>query len=112
MTGFARTEGEADGISWIWELRSVNGRSLELRLRLPSGFEPLEPQLRAALAQSCRRGNISATLSVTRLSPPAIRINPAGLAQIVALSRELAGEIAGDIAVAPPRPAGPARRAG
>ena len=33
MTGFARTEGEADGISWIWELRSVNGRSLELRLR-------------------------------------------------------------------------------
>ena len=99
MTGFARSEGEADGISWIWELRSVNGRSLELRLRLPSGFEPLEPQLRATLAQSCRRGNISATLSVIRLSPPAIRINRAVLAQIVALSRELAGEIE----AAPPR---------
>jgi uncharacterized protein (TIGR00255 family) len=99
MTGFARSEGEADGISWIWELRSVNGRSLELRLRLPPGFEPLEPQLRAALAQRCRRGNIAATLSVTRLSPPAIRINRAVLAQIVALSRELAGEIE----AAPPR---------
>jgi len=81
MTGFARSEGEADGISWIWELRSVNGRSLELRLRLPPGFEPLEPQLRAALAQRCRRGNIAATLGVTRLSPPAIRINRAILAQ-------------------------------
>jgi len=103
MTGFARAEGEADGISWIWELRSVNGRSLELRLRLPSGFEPLEPQLRAALSQRCRRGNIAATLSVTRLAPPAIRVNRAVLAQIVALSRELAGEIAGDIDVAPPR---------
>ena len=107
MTGFARSEGEADGISWIWEVRSVNGRSLELRLRLPPGFEPLEPRLRAALSQRCRRGNIAATLSVTRLSPPAIRINRAILAQIVALSRELAAEIAaetaGTISVAPPR---------
>src|SRR5881398_813641 len=103
MTGFARAEGEADGISWIWELKSVNGRSLELRLRLPPGFEPIEPQLRAAVSQRCRRGNISATLAVTRLTPPAIRINRAVLAQIVALSRELAGEIAGQVETAPPR---------
>src|SRR5437868_11547508 len=103
MTGFARSEGEADGISWIWEVKSVNGRSLELRLRLPPGFEPLEPQLRAGLAQRCRRGNVSATLSVTRLQPPAIRVNRAMLDQIVALLRELAGEIAGEIALAPPR---------
>jgi uncharacterized protein (TIGR00255 family) len=99
MTGFARAEGEADGISWIWEVKSVNGRALELRLRLPAGFEPIEPQLRAALAQRCRRGNISANLAVTRLVPPAIRINRAMLAQIVALLRELSGEID----AAPPR---------
>ena len=103
MTGFAHAEGEADGISWIWEVKSVNGRSLELRLRLPAGFEPVEPQLRVALAQHCRRGNISATLAVTRLVPPAIRINRAVLAQIVALSRELAGEVAGQVETAPPR---------
>ena len=103
MTGFAHAEGEADGISWLWEVKSVNGRSLELRLRLPAGFEPIEPQLRAALAQRCRRGNISATLAVTRLVPPAIRINRAVLAQIVALSRELAGEVAGQVETAPPR---------
>src|SRR5216683_1263843 len=60
MTGFARAEGEADGVSWAWELKSVNARSLDLRLRLPPGFDPLEPQLRAGLARRCRRGNIAA----------------------------------------------------
>ncbi len=99
MTGFARAEGEADGISWIWELKSVNSRSLDLRLRLPPGFDPLEAQLRASLARRCRRGNIAATLSLTRLVPPAIRINRAVLAQIVALL----GELGGDIEAAPPR---------
>src|SRR5260370_4276839 len=103
MTGFARAEGEADGISWVWELRSVNGRALELRLRLPPGFEPLEPQLRAALGQRCRRGNVSATLSVTRLTPPAIRINRPMLDQIVALLRELSRDSGRDIEIAPPR---------
>jgi uncharacterized protein (TIGR00255 family) len=99
MTGFARAEGEADGVSWAWELKSVNSRSLDLRLRLPPGFDPLEPQLRAALAQRVRRGNIAATLAVTRLAPPAIRINREMLAQIVALLDELAG----GIVAAPPR---------
>src|SRR5436190_269102 len=103
MTGFARSEGEADGISWVWELRSVNGRALELRLRLPPGFEPLEPQLRAALGQRCRRGNVSATLSVTRLVPPAIRVNRPMLDQIVALMRDLSRDIAKDTEVAPHR---------
>jgi uncharacterized protein (TIGR00255 family) len=99
MTGFARAAGEADGISWIWELKSVNSRSLDLRLRLPPGFDPLEPQLRAGLARRCRRGAIAATLSVIRLVPPAIRINREMLAQIVALL----GELAGGIESAPPR---------
>ena len=62
MTGFARAEGEADGISWVWELKSVNGKSLDLRLRLPPGFDALEAPLRAALAGRLRRGNISANL--------------------------------------------------
>lgn len=99
MTGFARTEGEADGISWVWELRSVNSRALDLRLRLPSGFDAVEGSLRAALAQYCRRGNVSATLTVNRLAPPAVRVNRAMLAQIMALLDELSGEVE----AAPPR---------
>jgi uncharacterized protein (TIGR00255 family) len=99
MTGFARAEGEAEGISWIWELKSVNGRALDLRLRLAAGFDVLEPQLRAALAARCRRGNVSATLTVNRTQPPAIRVNRETLSQILSLLRELAGEIES----APPR---------
>ena len=99
MTGFARAEGEAQGISWIWELKSVNGRALDLRLRLAPGFDALEPQLRAALAERCRRGNVAATLTINRLRPPAIRVNREMLGQIVGLLQELAAEIE----AAPPR---------
>jgi uncharacterized protein (TIGR00255 family) len=99
MTGFARTEGEADGISWAWELKSVNSRSLDLRLRLPPGFDGLEPALRASLVRLCRRGNVSANLSVNRTVPPTIRINREMLAQVIALARDVATQIE----AAPPR---------
>jgi uncharacterized protein (TIGR00255 family) len=99
MTGFARAEGEAAGVSWVWEIKSVNGRSLDLRLRLPSGYDAAEAQLRAGLAGRFRRGNLSATLSVDRTQAPAVRINKELLAQIGAALREL-GDV---VEAAPPR---------
>jgi uncharacterized protein (TIGR00255 family) len=99
MTGFARAEGDEVGISWAWEIKSVNGKSLDLRVRLGPGFEVLEPQLRTLLAQYFRRGSFSATLTVTRTEPAAVRVNRATLAQLIALMNELAGEIE----AAPPR---------
>jgi uncharacterized protein (TIGR00255 family) len=99
MTGFARADGEADGISWAWELKSVNGKSLDLRLRLPPGFDALEPQLRASLAKRVRRGNVSANLTFHRTAPPAIRVNRDMLGRYVALANELATEIKAE----PPR---------
>ena len=99
MTGFARAQGEAFGISWVWEVKSVNGRALDLRLRLGPGFDALEPELRAGLAQRFRRGNFSASLAVTRATAPALRINREALAQLMALIDELTGEIE----AAPPR---------
>ncbi|HEY3909173.1 MAG TPA: YicC/YloC family endoribonuclease [Stellaceae bacterium] len=99
MTGFARAQGEADGIAWVWEVKSVNGRSLDLRLRLGPGFDALEPELRARLAQRFRRGNFSANLSVTRTAPAALRVNREALAQLVGLINELTGEVE----AAPPR---------
>jgi uncharacterized protein (TIGR00255 family) len=83
MTGFARTEGDGLGISWVWEIKSVNGKSLDLRLRLAQGFDALEPQLRALLAQRFRRGNFSASLAVIRTAPAVLRVNRETLAQIV-----------------------------
>jgi uncharacterized protein (TIGR00255 family) len=99
MTGFARAEGDAAGVAWVWEVKSVNGRSLDLRLRLPSGYDAAEAQLRAALGGRFRRGNLSATLSVDRTQPPSVRINKELLAQIGAALREL-GAI---VDAAPPR---------
>ncbi len=99
MTGFARTQGDELGISWVWEVKSVNGKSLDLRLRLAPGFDALEPQLRSLLTQRFRRGNVSASLAVTRTRPATVRVNRKTLAQLVALMNELAGEIE----AAPPR---------
>lgn len=99
MTGFARVDGEAAGISWVWELKSVNGRSLDLRLRLPPGYDGLEAALRAEIGGRVRRGSISANLTVNRLAPPTVRINREMLGRVVALVSELAMEIE----AAPPR---------
>jgi uncharacterized protein (TIGR00255 family) len=99
MTGFARAQDEAPGMSWVWEIKSVNGRALDLRLRLAPGFDALEPELRAALAQRFRRGNFSANLAVTRTTPPTLRVNREALSQLVTLINELSGEIE----AAPPR---------
>ena len=86
-------------MSWVWEIKSVNGRALDLRLRLAPGFDALEPELRAALTQRFRRGNFSANLAVTRTTPPALRVNREALSQLVTLINELSGEIE----AAPPR---------
>src|SRR4051794_39406574 len=55
MTGFARVEGEIDGIGWAWELKSVNGKALDLRFRLPPGFDALEVPSKAILSEACKR---------------------------------------------------------
>ncbi len=95
MTGFARTEGRADGLVWAWELRSVNGRGLDLRLRLPPGWDGLEPSLREAAAQALRRGNVAATLTVKRESEPVLTPDPAALEQALDLALKLSARIPG-----------------
>ena len=64
MTGFARADGGEGAYRWTWELRSVNGKGLDIRLRLPPGFEYLEAPAREHLtASGLSRGNIQATLA-------------------------------------------------
>ena len=66
MTGFARAEGEHAGQRWIWEVKSVNGRGLDLKLRLPQGFDALEPAARAAASARFKRGSLQASLNLAR----------------------------------------------
>jgi uncharacterized protein (TIGR00255 family) len=65
MTGFARREGTSGRWRWAWELRSVNGKGLDLRLRLPPGLERMEADIRRLAGESFSRGNLQASLSVT-----------------------------------------------
>jgi uncharacterized protein (TIGR00255 family) len=93
MTGFARAEGHEEDISWVWELKSVNGKSLDLRFRLPPGFESLELVLRSSLAQQFKRGALSVTLGLHRAAGGGgLRLNREALAQAAALAQQLVAE--------------------
>ncbi len=100
MTGFARSAGTSDGLAWAWELRSVNGRGLDLRLRLPPGFDALEPALREEAGRALKRGNVTANLAVRREDAPRLAPDPAALEQVLALATALAARIPG---APPPR---------
>ncbi|QDZ01013.1 YicC family protein [Nitratireductor mangrovi] len=90
MTGFARAAAEHEGTAFAWEVRSVNGRSLETRLRLAPGFERLEMPAKQAMQRKFARGNLQATLSVSRsgsLAQPVV--NEAFLRDVAGLARRL-----------------------
>jgi len=64
MTGFASAQGGAHGFSWSWELRSVNGKGLDVRLRVPEWIDGLEAALRKTLGGALARGNVNLTLKL------------------------------------------------
>jgi len=100
MTGFARTQGESGAAGYVWELRSVNGRGLDVKLRLPSGLEALEFLLRDLTAKRLKRGNVTGTLTVKRELAGSVSTDLAALERVKALAIELAGDIPG---APPPR---------
>ncbi len=100
MTGFSRCEGIAEGMSWAWELRSVNGRGLELRFRLPGGFDGLEAGLKDSAGKVLKRGNVNANLTIKRDEAARLVADPKALGQVLKLAMEIAAEIPG---AEPPR---------
>jgi len=66
MTAFATQQGESDGVTWAWDLRSVNGRGLDIKLRLPDGFSQIEGMVRKRLSAVLTRGNVTIGLRVHR----------------------------------------------
>jgi uncharacterized protein (TIGR00255 family) len=91
MTGFSRVAAEHDGAAIAWELKSVNGKTIEARLRLQQGFERLEPLVRQLVQKRFSRGNIQASLTVGRaagtLAQPVI--NEAFLKDLAGLAKRL-----------------------
>ena len=95
MTGFARAEGALQHARWHWEVRSVNGRGLDLRFRLPPGLEMMEARWREAVQKRFTRGSITAALNLQKDAAGAeIRLNETALAEVLkaaARVRELTG---------------------
>jgi uncharacterized protein (TIGR00255 family) len=84
MTGFARADAQSGAVRWHWEVRSVNGRGLDIRLRLPPGLEAIEQRAREAVQRRFTRGSLGLTLTVQRSAGAAeIRLNEAALAQVL-----------------------------
>ena len=96
MTGFSRSSGSHAGNTYAWELKSVNGKTLDLRLRLPTGFDHLDIPVRQTLAQSLKRGNVQINLTLfENASAGKLAINREVLQTYVELAEQLRQQIGG-----------------
>ena len=76
MTGFAREAGVSGPSQWAWELKSVNGRGLDVRLRYPPGFDAVGEDARGQVQKAFTRGQCQLNLTITRgATPPRVRLN-------------------------------------
>jgi uncharacterized protein (TIGR00255 family) len=90
MTGFAESSGAQGSVRWRWEVKSVNGRGLDLRLRTPPGFDGIEPAARMLANERLKRGSLQATLTVEpQDGARGLRVDPQALAAAVRIAREI-----------------------
>jgi uncharacterized protein (TIGR00255 family) len=94
MTGFARADGMSGSYVWGWELKSVNAKGLELRLRVPPGWDVIEPQARGRAGEALARGTVYANLSVSREGvAPSVRVNEPVLSAVLATIDDIAQRV-------------------
>lgn len=98
MTGFGRSGGEADWGSWVWELKSVNGRGLDIRSNTPPGFDGIDRSARQKLSKALSRGNIQMSLRIdAQQADNELVINEPVLAYLTKRHEKLSGyAISGD----------------
>ena len=94
MTGFSRLDGSAFGQRWTWELRSVNGKGLDVRLRLPAGLDRLEIPAKTRIGEHLTRGNVQVSLTLAREGgATTLRVNEDVLAAVLAAMNRIAEKI-------------------
>jgi uncharacterized protein (TIGR00255 family) len=93
MTGFSRALGQHGNDSWVWELKSVNARGLDIRVRLPSGHDEVETAVREAVSKRFRRGSFFASFNLQHSGGEApLQVNRELLERLIAVSREMGTE--------------------
>jgi len=96
MTGFARASGETGTFTWTWEVKSVNGKGLDIRCRLPQGMDELEAHVRGKAGRTFARGNVSLHLTIKESGGSArYQVNRDLLDQLVNIAGELGGKTPG-----------------
>jgi uncharacterized protein (TIGR00255 family) len=94
MTGFARGHGVSGPYAWTWEIKSVNGKGLDVRLRTPAGWDAVELPVRARAAEALSRGSVQASLAVERSgAAPSVRVNAPVLDAILSAVRDFGAKI-------------------
>jgi uncharacterized protein (TIGR00255 family) len=100
MTGYARASSALDGLHWQWEIKSVNGKGLDVRCRVPPGFETLDLPVREIAQRNLKRGNIQISLTCDRgAAEQQLAVNETALEQVVTLAERLRERLGG----APPQ---------
>jgi uncharacterized protein (TIGR00255 family) len=96
MTGYARASAALDGLHWQWEMKSVNGKGLDVRCRLAPGFETLDLPVRELAQKHLKRGNIQIGLTCDRGDAgQQLAVNEAALEQVVVLAERLRERLGG-----------------
>jgi uncharacterized protein (TIGR00255 family) len=94
MTGFARGQGLTGAYAWSWEVKSVNAKGLDLRFRLPTGWDGVEVPARARAAEKLSRGTVYANLAVERKGvQPTVKVNEPVLSAVIATLKGLSGKV-------------------
>jgi uncharacterized protein (TIGR00255 family) len=94
MTGFARGHGVAGSYAWSWEIKSVNAKGLDLRLRLPPGWDAVEVPARKNATEKLSRGTVYGNLTVERKGvAPTVKVNEPVLAAVLATLKALSGKV-------------------
>lgn len=100
MTGYARASAALDGLHWQWDIKSVNGKGLDVRCRLPPGFETLDLPVREIAQKHLKRGNVQIGFTADRGgAEQTLAVNEAALEQVVVLAEKLRERLGG----APPQ---------
>ena len=94
MTGFARSHGVAGVYAWAWEIKSVNAKGLDLRFRLPTGWDAVEVPSRARGTEKLWRGTVYANLTVERKgTQPTVKVNEPVLGAVLSALKGLSGQV-------------------
>ncbi len=99
MTGFARASGEEGALFWLWEVKSVNSRGLDVRMRLPGGFDLLEPEVRKRVSARLKRGSVQIFLQVRiQSTEQALNVNQPLLGRLITEARRISARLGDDSA--------------